>query len=44
MSGLGEYLVTDELSIGDYVLTGGELPAMVDYRQRRAAAAWCARQ
>ncbi|UVI32474.1 tRNA (guanosine(37)-N1)-methyltransferase TrmD [Paenibacillus spongiae] len=23
-----EYLVTDELSIGDYVLTGGELPAM----------------
>lgn len=24
-----DYLVTDELSIGDYVLTGGELPAMV---------------
>jgi tRNA (guanine37-N1)-methyltransferase len=24
-----EYLATDELSIGDYVLTGGELPAMV---------------
>jgi tRNA (guanine37-N1)-methyltransferase len=24
-----EYLITDELSIGDYVLTGGELPAMV---------------
>ncbi|NUU76382.1 tRNA (guanosine(37)-N1)-methyltransferase TrmD [Paenibacillus xylanilyticus] len=24
-----EFLVTDELSIGDYVLTGGELPAMV---------------
>lgn len=24
-----EYLVTDEVSIGDYVLTGGELPAMV---------------
>ncbi|NOU84901.1 tRNA (guanosine(37)-N1)-methyltransferase TrmD [Paenibacillus sp. LMG 31460] len=24
-----QYLVTDELSIGDYVLTGGELPAMV---------------
>ncbi|MFP4973948.1 tRNA (guanosine(37)-N1)-methyltransferase TrmD [Paenibacillus sp. CN-4] len=23
-----EYLVTDELSIGDYVLTGGELPAL----------------
>ncbi|WP_018757781.1 tRNA (guanosine(37)-N1)-methyltransferase TrmD [Paenibacillus terrigena] len=23
-----EYLVTDELSVGDYVLTGGELPAM----------------
>jgi tRNA (guanine37-N1)-methyltransferase len=23
-----QYLVTDELSIGDYVLTGGELPAM----------------
>jgi tRNA (guanine37-N1)-methyltransferase len=23
------YLVTDELSIGDYVLTGGELPSMV---------------
>ena len=24
-----QYLVTDELSIGDYVLTGGEIPAMV---------------
>ncbi|MFS0869747.1 tRNA (guanosine(37)-N1)-methyltransferase TrmD [Paenibacillus xylanilyticus] len=24
-----EFLVSDELSIGDYVLTGGELPAMV---------------
>ena len=24
-----EHLVTDELSIGDYVLAGGELPAMV---------------
>lgn len=24
-----EYLVTEEISIGDYVLTGGELPAMV---------------
>lgn len=24
-----QYLITDELSIGDYVLTGGELPAMV---------------
>lgn len=24
-----EHLVTDELSIGDYVLTGGELPAMI---------------
>ncbi|KRF31962.1 tRNA (guanosine(37)-N1)-methyltransferase TrmD [Paenibacillus sp. Soil787] len=24
-----QYLVTEELSIGDYVLTGGELPAMV---------------
>jgi tRNA (guanine37-N1)-methyltransferase len=24
-----EFLVTDELSIGDYVLTGGEVPAMV---------------
>ncbi len=24
-----EYLITDELSIGDYVLAGGELPAMV---------------
>jgi tRNA (guanine37-N1)-methyltransferase len=24
-----EYLTTDEISIGDYVLTGGELPAMV---------------
>ncbi|MEW4429108.1 tRNA (guanosine(37)-N1)-methyltransferase TrmD [Paenibacillus pabuli] len=24
-----EFLVTDEISIGDYVLTGGELPAMV---------------
>lgn len=26
---VGEHLVTDELSIGDYVLSGGELPAMV---------------
>lgn len=24
-----EHLITDELSIGDYVLTGGELPAMI---------------
>ncbi len=24
-----QYLVTDEISIGDYVLTGGEIPAMV---------------
>jgi tRNA (guanine37-N1)-methyltransferase len=24
-----EHLATDEISIGDYVLTGGELPAMV---------------
>ncbi len=24
-----EHLVTDEISIGDYVLTGGELAAMV---------------
>jgi tRNA (guanine37-N1)-methyltransferase len=24
-----EHLVTDEISIGDYVLTGGELPAMM---------------
>lgn len=24
-----EHLVTDEISIGDYILTGGELPAMV---------------
>ncbi|MFS6709261.1 tRNA (guanosine(37)-N1)-methyltransferase TrmD, partial [Staphylococcus aureus] len=24
-----EHLVTEEISIGDYVLTGGELPAMV---------------
>ena len=24
-----EYLVTDEISIGDYVLTGGELPALM---------------
>ena len=24
-----QHLVTDELSIGDYVLSGGELPAMV---------------
>jgi tRNA (guanine37-N1)-methyltransferase len=24
-----EYLVTDQISIGDYVLSGGELPAMV---------------
>lgn len=26
---VAEHLVTDELSIGDYVLTGGEVPAMV---------------
>ena len=26
---LDEHLVTDEISIGDYVLTGGELPALV---------------
>ncbi len=26
---VAEHLVTDEISIGDYVLTGGELPAMV---------------
>lgn len=26
---VGEYLVTDEISIGDYVLTGGELPALI---------------
>jgi tRNA (guanine37-N1)-methyltransferase len=26
---VGEHLATDEISIGDYVLTGGELPAMV---------------
>ena len=24
-----EHLVTDEISVGDYVLTGGELPAMI---------------
>ena len=24
-----QYLVTDEISIGDYVLTGGEIPAMI---------------
>ena len=24
-----EHLVTDEISIGDYVLTGGELPALI---------------
>jgi tRNA (guanine37-N1)-methyltransferase len=24
-----QYLVTDEISIGDYVLSGGEIPAMV---------------
>jgi tRNA (guanine37-N1)-methyltransferase len=24
-----EHLVTDEISVGDYVLTGGELPALV---------------
>ena len=24
-----EHLVTEEISIGDYVLTGGELPAMI---------------
>ncbi len=26
---IGEHLASDEISIGDYVLTGGELPAMV---------------
>jgi tRNA (guanine37-N1)-methyltransferase len=26
---VGEHLATDEISIGDYVLTGGEIPAMV---------------
>ena len=26
---VAEHLVTDEISVGDYVLTGGELPAMV---------------
>lgn len=26
---VSEHLVTDEISIGDYVLTGGEIPAMV---------------
>ena len=26
---VAEHLITDEISIGDYVLTGGELPAMV---------------
>jgi len=26
---VGQYLVDDEISIGDYVLTGGEIPAMV---------------
>ncbi len=26
---VGEHLATDEISIGDYVLTGGEVPAMV---------------
>ena len=25
---VGKYLSTDEISIGDYVLTGGEIPAM----------------
>ena len=26
---VGDYLVDDEISIGDYILTGGELPALV---------------
>ncbi len=26
---VGQYLATDQISIGDYVLTGGELPALV---------------
>jgi tRNA (guanine37-N1)-methyltransferase len=26
---VAEHLVTDEVSVGDYVLTGGEIPAMV---------------
>lgn len=26
---VAQYLVTDEISIGDYVLTGGEIPAMI---------------
>jgi tRNA (guanine37-N1)-methyltransferase len=28
-SGCGSNLATDEISIGDYVLTGGEIPALV---------------
>ena len=31
--------VDEELSIGDYVLSGGELPALVDRRRGRAAGA-----
>lgn len=26
---VAQYLITDEISIGDYVLTGGEIPAMI---------------
>jgi len=40
-----EHLATDEISIGDYVLTGGEIPAMVivDAVTRRFPARWVTR-
>ena len=36
-----EKVVTDQVSIGDYVLTGGELPAMTVHRKRRASITIC---
>ena len=32
--------VDEEISIGDYVLTGGELPSMGIYRLRKPANPW----
>ncbi len=38
------HLVTDEISIGDYVLTGGELPALILIDAVRALHSGCARR
>ena len=35
-----EHLVSDEISMGDYVLTGGELPAMTMTDDVRCADSW----